>query len=425
MTIEQVNELKRQHQNAVAVMREAVKDMKAEGVSEARAKELSDKFDKAEADSAKLEKEYQRGLSIIEAEKRTASWAFEQSEETEQREKTGRKPSEDQLKNQLDIFSRAMKYGTASLSTEEQREFNKAKVEMRGTNTQIVGTNSLGGYIVPILLQNEIIASMKDYSGVLQVARVFSTAGGGQITFPSKDLTARKAVKTAESGSIAINDITYGQKVMDAYKYTDALKFSWELMQDSEFDILGEMREAFAESFGRAANDTLTLGDGSDDPNGIVVASTLGVTAASATAITLAELIDLEHSVDPAYRRRNTSGYMFNDVVLKAIKKLSLADTGSGAGVWQPSFRDGAPATVNGYNYWINQDMDSSINAASKLVLFGDFDKYRVRMVKDMTVMRNDMLHMATGEVAFYAFSRWDGELMDTAAVKHLITAAS
>ena len=162
MTIEQVNELKRQHQNAVAVMREAVKDMKAEGVSEARAKELSDKFDKAEADSAKLEKEYQRGLSIIEAEKRTAAFAFEQSEETEQREKTGRKPSEDQLKNQLDIFSRAMKYGVASLSGEEQREFNKAKVEMRGTNTQIVGTNSLGGYLVPVLLQNEIIASMKD-----------------------------------------------------------------------------------------------------------------------------------------------------------------------------------------------------------------------------------------------------------------------
>lgn len=423
MTIEQVNELKRQHQNAVAVMRESVKDMKAEGITEARAKELSDKFDKAEADAAKLEKEYQRGMAIIEAEKRTAAFAFEQSEEKEEREKTGRKPSEDQLKNQLDIFSRAMKYGTASLSAEEQREFNKAKVEMRGTNTQIVGTNSLGGYLVPVLLQNEIIASMKDYSGILQVARVFSTSGGGQITFPTKDLTGRKAVKTAESGSIAINDIAYGQKVLDAYKYTDAVKFSVELMQDSEFDILTEMRDAFAESFGRAANDTLTLGDGSGDPNGIVTAATLGVTAASATAITLGEVIDLEHSVDPAYRRRNTSGYMCNDVVLKAIKKLSLADTGIGAGVWQPSFRDGTPATINGYKYWVNQDMDSTINTASKLLLFGDFDKYRVRMVKDMTVMRNDFLHMATGEVAFYAFSRWDGELMDTAAVKYLITA--
>lgn len=424
MTQEQLNELKRQHSNAVATMREAAKDLNAEGLTEARRTELNEKFDKAEADAAKLEKQYQREQSIIDAEKRAAGFAFEQAKE--EAEKTGtQKPNEQRLAENADLFRRAMQYGVQSLSEPEQREFQKMRVETRGTNTQTAGTNSLGGYLVPVLLQNEIISAMKDYSGILQACRIFNTAGGGQITFPSKDLTGRKAVKTAESGSIAVQDITYGQKVMDAYKYTDALKFSWELMQDSEFDILAEMREAFSESFGRAANDTLTLGDGSGDPNGVVVASTLGVTAASATAITLAELIDLEHSVDPAYRRSNSVGYMFNDVVLKAIKKLSLADTGSGAGVWQPSFRDGAPATVNGYKYFINQDMDSSINAASKLVLFGDFSKYRARMVKDMTVMRNDALYMATGEVGFFAFARWDGELLDTAAVKHLITAAS
>ena len=111
MTQEQLNELKRQHTNAVAVMREALKDMKAEGITEARVKELDEKFERAQADSLRLEKEYKRESDVLEAEKRAAAFAFEQSEETEQREKTGRKPSEDQLKNQLDIFSRAMKYG--------------------------------------------------------------------------------------------------------------------------------------------------------------------------------------------------------------------------------------------------------------------------------------------------------------------------
>ena len=54
MTQEQLNELKRQHTNAVAVMREALKDMKAEGITEARVKELDEKFERAQADSCLL-----------------------------------------------------------------------------------------------------------------------------------------------------------------------------------------------------------------------------------------------------------------------------------------------------------------------------------------------------------------------------------
>jgi hypothetical protein len=30
---------------------------------------------------------------------------------------------------------------------------------------------------------------------------------------------------------------------------------------------------------------------------------------------------------------------------------------------------------------------------------------------------------MATGEIGYFGFARWDGELLNTAAVKHLITA--
>lgn len=423
MTVEEFNGLKAKHDTAVRAMQAAVNELKADNLTEARKAELEGQFAKAEADERAASETLQRANRLLEAERRAAS-EFAEREEAEGR--MGRKKEGPSNEDKLDIFKRGIQFGVNELDTEERAIFQSMFVaEKRGTNTQIVGTNSLGGYLVPVLLQNEIIASMKDYSGILQACRIRYTAKGGQITFPSRDLTSRAAVKTAESGSIAIQDITYGQKVMDAYKYTDALKIDWELMQDSEFDILSEFREAFSESFGRAMNNTLTLGDGSGDPNGVVVASSLGVTAASATAIALSELIDLMHSVDPAYRRSNSCGYMMHDTVLLAIKKLALAHTGSDGGIWQPSFRDGAPATINGFQYWLNQDMDSSINAASKLVLFGDFSKYNARIVKDMTIQRNDYLHMGTGEVGFYAHARWDGELFDTAAVKHLITAAS
>jgi len=416
--------LKQKHDEAVAVMKETAKEQLTEGLTQERKSELQSKFDKAYEVQNDLEQRLANFQRIQEAEKVAIENHFEQQEERGVKPDGKLAPKDEQMH----VFKRAMQFGFESLPNEEKeiaKRMFRAHIETRGTSTQISGTAGLGGYMVPVELQNEMIGLMKDYSGILQIGRIRVTDSGNQITFPSRDFTGRAAVKTAESGAIAVQDITYTQKVMDAYKYTDALKVSWELLQDSAFDIVQEFREAFGESFGRAANNTLTLGDGSGDPNGVVTASTLGVTAASATAITLAEIIALEHAVDPAYRRSPSCGYMLHDAMLKTIKTLSLSATNDFAGTWQPSFRDGSPAMINGYKYWLNQDMDSTIDASSKIMLFGDYAKYNIRIVRDMVIMRNDFSSMPNGEVAFYAFARWDGELFDTTAVKHLITAAS
>ena len=69
------------------------------------------------------------------------------------------------------------------------------------------------------------------------------------------------------------------------------------------------------------ANAKLTTGSGSSDVEGIVTNSAAGKTAASATAIASDELIDLLHSVDPAYRQGNTA-FMINDSRLAVVRKL-------------------------------------------------------------------------------------------------------
>lgn len=80
-------------------------------------------------------------------------------------------------------------------------------------------------------------------------------------------------------------------------------------------DLLGQR-------LGRRANTELTTGDDSGDPEGIVTGSTLGKTAAGTAAITWDEIIDLEHSVNPAYRVSPKARYMFNDTTLSAVRKL-------------------------------------------------------------------------------------------------------
>ena len=248
------------------------------------------------------------------------------------------------------------------------------------------------------------------------------TDGGNTLYIPTEDDTSTEAGLIAEAAAITVQDLTFGQKQLDAYKYATQMKVSWELMQDSSFDVVAEVTNAFGPRFGRAMNSSCTTGTGSSQPNGVVTASTLGKTTASATAFTFAEITDLIHSVDPAYRMSPSCGFMLHDNVLAAIKKLAIG-TSDARSLWVPSWREGEPDRIEGYPYWINQGMDNTIDTASKIMLFGDFSKYVIRIVKDLTTIRANELYAANGLVGFFGYMRWDGECVNTAAIKHMLTA--
>jgi len=112
---------------------------------------------------------------------------------------------------------------------------------------------------------------------------------------------------------------------------------------------------------------------------------------------------------------------MLNDSTLLAIRKLK---DGDGNYLWQMgNVQAGIPSTINGRPYSINQAMDS-LAAAKKVMLFGDFSKYYVRKVGAPLIGAIQDKDFWPG-FGVAGYIRFDGELSDTAAVKHLITAAS
>jgi len=410
---QEIRDLQASQAAAYDAMKDAVKELSREGLSEVRKSELDEVFNKAEADQARIEKQL-RALEAAEAaEKRRAEQFFEKED---QAGRTADKRDQKEVEaEERAAFNAWLRQGMNNLSNEQ-----RTMIQKRGTSTLIAGTNSLGGFTVPTDLANRIIESMKAYGGMLQVSDILITDGGNPLNFPTNDDTSAKAVLVSEGGSATVQDTTFAQKTLNAFMYRDLVKLSYELIQDSAFDIEAYIVRLMGTRFGRAANESLTTGTGSSQPNGVVTASTLGKTAASATAFTFAEVLDLVHSVDPEYRRNGR--FMMHDSVLAYIKKLSIGASDARP-LWQPSFIVGEPATIDGYQYVINQDMDSTINTASKIILFGDFRQYLVRQVRTLQISRNESLYMATGEIGYFGFARWDGELLNTAAVKHLITA--
>ncbi len=296
--------------------------------------------------------------------------------------------------------------------------------EKRGTNTQVVGTDSLGGYTVPTYLFDEIEKTMKYFGPMLDACRVITTATGATLEWNTVNDTATVANQIAEASAVTVQDLTFGQKTFTAYKYATLLKMSWELNEDSVQMNEAMIVDTAGERIGRKMNSAFTNGSGSSQAQGITTATSAGKTAADDATFTIAELIDLQHSVDIAYRRNPRAAWMMSDSIAAVIRKLAIG-ANDARFLWEPSLLAGQPDRLLGHAVWINNDMPTSVAAATKIVWFGDWSKFVIRRVNGIYSQVLNERFADTMEKGYLFAARADSELMNADAIKHLITAAS
>jgi HK97 family phage major capsid protein len=415
-----IKELREKQAKIVAEARERLDQI--DKADEARAKELETQHDAAMAEYDRLEAQIAREEKVASMEQRAEELRAKQRPIPGDGQTRGHDDGE--KVEYREVFRKIIS-GTeiGDLSSEERAVLRSGVdkgAEFRAQST----SNTAGGYTVPVTLANFIIKSMAMWGPMYDpgVCTEINTSSGEQINIPTIDDTTVPVVKHTEGTALTDDggsDVTVGQKVLNAYMFdTEFVKWSIELSQDSIFNWEELLGGLLGERLGRRANTELTTGDGTGDPNGIVTASALGVTAAAVAAITFDEIIDLEHSVDPAYRMSPKAAYMFNDTTLKAIRKLK---DGQGQYIWQMGdVQKGVPASLNGRRYHINQAMASPATG-NKTMIFGDFGKYYVRKVGSPII--GVMRERFWPDLGIAGLIRFDGELGDTAAVKHLIQA--
>lgn len=294
--------------------------------------------------------------------------------------------------------------------------------ELRGTSTQVTTTTTLGGFLIPEAYSNELEIHRKVFGGMLMAGRTISTNGGAPLPWPSIDDTSNVGAIIAEGVADTVADLTFSSKSLGAYTYTSkVIKIGWELLQDGAFDFNAMVSEIAGERLGRIENLHLTSGDGSGKPAGFLTDAGSGLTAGSATAVTGAELISLLHSVDPAYRNGTKSMFMFNDATLAALKSLTIGASDARP-LWKPGLTVGAPDTIDGKQYVINQDMPAMASGL-KAIAFGDFSKYIIRQVRgtELVVLRERYADERVN--GFFAYQRLDGKLINTDAIKYITMA--
>ena len=282
-------------------------------------------------------------------------------------------------------------------------------------NALQIGDDTEGGFLVPDEYERTLVDALREENRLRTLCKIIRTSSGDRkIPLVASHGTASWV---EEEGTIPESDDAFGQITIGAHKIASMIKVSDELLQDSVFDVASYIATEFARRVGDAEEAAFISGDGSGKPYGMLHATNgaaAGVTAASATAITADELLDLIYSLRAPYRKRAV--FLMHDSTIKAIRKLK---DGNGQYLWQPGMKEGAPDMLLGYRLVTSTHMPV-IAAAAKPILFGDLTSYWIADREGRSMQRLNELYAATGQVGFRVTQRVDGRLVQTEGLKCL-----
>ena len=285
-------------------------------------------------------------------------------------------------------------------------------------NVLSVGVDADGGYLVPEEFEHPIVDGLREANVVRALAKTITTQAERKIPIAVGHSVAQW---TEENAAYTESNPTFGQKQIDAFKLTDLIRVSTELLQDSTFDLEAYISQEFIRAFGVAEEEAFCVGNGTKQPTGIFTANggEVGVTAAGAAAITVDELISLIYALKSPYRRN--AKFFMHDSTVALIRKLK---DNNGAYLWQPSVQAGEPDRLLGYPLYTSPYVPQ-VEAGALAVAFGDFSHYWIADRAGRTVQRLNELYATNGQVGYVATERVDGKVILPEGIKLLQMKAS
>lgn len=308
----------------------------------------------------------------------------------------------------------AKKIRTGRASDEYKKDFlNVLRGKPQIYNVMQESIDADGGFLVPEEFENQIVTALEENNVIRSIAKTITTAAERKIPIAA---THSVAQWTPENGAYAESNPTFGQKTIDAFKLTDLVKVSTELLQDSMFNLESYISSEFARAFGIAEEQAFCTGTGVGQPTGIFTENggEVGITLSSASNITCDNIIELVHSLKSPYRRNAV--FLMNDSTVSMLRKLK--DT-NGAYLWQPSLQAGQPDRLLGYPLYTSPYVPT-VKAAAMPVAFGDFSNYWIADRMGRSIQRLNELYAGNGQVGFIATERVDAKVILSEGIKLL-----
>ncbi len=412
-------ELREKRANLVAQAQAILDAAKADNARDLTAEEntrfnkLHDEADALKAQVDRLERQERAALELAASQGTIAGG-----------KQDGQDPPKVDQEARAKAFRSWLVYGMGALPQEQRQILATMQANLPDEARALgIATDTAGGYLAPDEFVPRIETAMAAFDGIRGTrATVLRTQSGNTIMLPTSNDTSNSGELVAENAEHGEQDLTVGSKAINAYMFSSKMvRVSIQFLQDVGVSgIEGWLADRLGERIGRAQATYHLSGTGSNQPEGLNNVATAGVTAASTTEVTWNELVELEHSVDPAYRRN--AEFVIGD---KTLRNLKYMKDGEGRPLWVPGMAINAPDRLLGYRYVVDQGIDTPA-ASVKSIFFGDFSKFYLRDVREMQMLRLTERYAERLQVAFLLFVRHDSKLIDagTHPIKYLAQAA-
>lgn len=287
------------------------------------------------------------------------------------------------------------------------------------------GTDSAGGYFVPVEWDRTITDKLKQRSPIRENARVITIGGRGFTRIYNDGVIGSGWVgETAARPETTTPGLTSLQ--FDTGEIYANPAVTQRMLDDADFDLEAWLTSEVDGEFAVQENVAFLSGNGTNKPFGVLTYVTgeanaakhpfgaiTATTTAGATAITGDEILTLVGSL-PSERDTNSKFYM-NRSTLFAIRKLK---DGQGNYLWQPNYQAGEPAMLAGYPVVEVPGMPS-IATGNITALFGDMEMtYLVVDRKGTIVLRDPFTNKPY--VHFYTTKRVGGGVQNPEYMKAL-----
>jgi len=304
----------------------------------------------------------------------------------------------------------------AALEDEDRakaRELKIGPVGAKEAKALALGDDTLGGFLAPPEYVQEIIKGVQLISPFRDLARVRPT------TRRSVQLPVRSGVFAAQwigetSTRTETTGLTYSLEEVPTYEMYAEIIVSEQDLEDSAFDLEGEIRDNAMEQFAKAEGAAFINGDSQKKPEGIstntnvqsVLSGAAGLIAGAA-GNTGGPIITLAYSLKSDYVPG--AAFLMRREVQGAVRQLTDSQ---GRYLWEPNLQVGQPATLLGIP--IREMPDLPLQGASNFPIFlGNFKRgYTIVDRVDVVVKRLNEKYAEQGQIAFIVRKRVGGQVV-------------
>lgn len=234
------------------------------------------------------------------------------------------------------------------------------------------------GAVIPETIANRIVEKVYDICPILEKATKYNVKGNLTIPYYPVDANDIEMAYAEEFKDLESDVGKFGNITLKGFLAGALTKVSRSLINNSQFDIVSFVVDHMAYTYARWAEKELL--NGTEDKIEGLSGVTQGVTAASATAVTADELIDLQDSVKDAFQQGAI--WIMSNKTRTTIRKLK---DGNGRYLLQDDITAPFGKVLLGKPVYVSDNMPE-MAASAKAIYYGDMSGLAVKITEEFEI---------------------------------------